>query len=346
MFGNQLTEEQRQNGLLMALGIGGVAGAAKVADKVASGTKFVPYSKEFAQKQVQYAKATITDIARSGKTTLKNIGEEIGKKEIPKRISMEQVSLAGGPTLPQVVMEKQTIKEAYQKFTVKDSKVEGVSGESISKGTVKHVENLLKKSTCNAVELKTYLMKIDEYKGTNYADKFESFGKWPEDIQIPKDSSLLNADGSINWSEVPQGGYVLDKNGNAIKEEFIPKVGGIIDRYGPPNGRYTSPVMDGKPYEYVQRSLPYVEDATKYHQYKVIGDFSRLKEYVMNCTDKELKMKVEAQIERYYNGDYSKVLTQKGGIAEGFGSPGGGIQYELPLPVEWLEGLGMLKEIK
>ncbi|MFE4240371.1 T7SS effector LXG polymorphic toxin [Peribacillus butanolivorans] len=135
MFGNQLTEEQRQNGLLMALGIGGVAGAAKVADKVASGTKFIPYSKEFAQKQVQYAKATITDIARSGKTTLKNIGEEIGKKEIPKRISMEQVSLAGGPTLRQVVMEKQTIKEAYQKFTVKDSKVEDVSGKNVPKGT-------------------------------------------------------------------------------------------------------------------------------------------------------------------------------------------------------------------
>ena len=50
---------------------------------------------------------------------------------------MEQVSLAGGPSLPQVVMEKQTIKEAYQKFTVKDRKVEGVSGESIPKGTGK-----------------------------------------------------------------------------------------------------------------------------------------------------------------------------------------------------------------
>ncbi|WP_249597983.1 T7SS effector LXG polymorphic toxin [Peribacillus frigoritolerans] len=137
MFGNQLTEEQRQNGLLMALGIGGVAGAAKVADKVANGTKFIPYSKEFAQKQVQKVQATITDIARSGKTTLKNIGEEIGKKEIPKRISVEQVSLAGGPSLPQVVMEKQTIKEAYQRFTVKDSKVEGVSGESVPKGTGK-----------------------------------------------------------------------------------------------------------------------------------------------------------------------------------------------------------------
>ncbi|MGW6665802.1 MULTISPECIES: hypothetical protein [Peribacillus] len=47
---------------------------------------------------------------------------------------MEQVSLAGGPILPQIMMEKQTIKEAYQKFTVKDSKKEGVSGESISNG--------------------------------------------------------------------------------------------------------------------------------------------------------------------------------------------------------------------
>ncbi|WP_370022743.1 pre-toxin TG domain-containing protein [Peribacillus frigoritolerans] len=139
MFGNQLTEEQRQNGLLMALGIGGVAGAAKVADKVASGTKFIPYSKEFAQKQVQKVQATITDIARSGKTTLKNIGDELGKKEIPKRISMEQVSLAGGPNLPQVVMEKQTIKDAYQRFTVKDRKVEAVSGESVPKGTGKNI---------------------------------------------------------------------------------------------------------------------------------------------------------------------------------------------------------------
>ncbi|MBD8138044.1 hypothetical protein IFR10_21330 [Bacillus sp. CFBP 13597] len=70
MFGNQLTEEQRQNGLLMALGIGGVAGAAKVADKVASGTKFVPYSKEFAQKQVQKAQAIINGM---GKATYENV---------------------------------------------------------------------------------------------------------------------------------------------------------------------------------------------------------------------------------------------------------------------------------
>jgi hypothetical protein len=115
-----------------------------------SGTKFIPYSKEFAQKQVQKVQATITDIARSGKTTFKKIGEELGKKEIPKRISMEQVSLAGGPILPQIVMEKQTIKEAYQKFTVKDRKVEGVSGENVPKGTDK-TNNL--SSTGNKIEV-------------------------------------------------------------------------------------------------------------------------------------------------------------------------------------------------
>ncbi|MFS0813071.1 hypothetical protein [Peribacillus phoenicis] len=56
---------------------------------------------------------------------------------------MEQVSIAAGPSLPQVMMEKQAIKEAYQKFTVKDSKVEVASGESIPKGTRKGIRALM-----------------------------------------------------------------------------------------------------------------------------------------------------------------------------------------------------------
>ncbi|MDM5358770.1 T7SS effector LXG polymorphic toxin [Peribacillus sp. ACCC06369] len=104
MFGNQLTEEQRQNGLLMALGIGGVAGAAKVADKVASGTKFVPYSKEFAQKQVQKAKA---------------FGRQIGNVEVPLRIRVEELATAYGNNYKHVTFDKTTIKDIVQKFAVK-----------------------------------------------------------------------------------------------------------------------------------------------------------------------------------------------------------------------------------
>ncbi|MFJ7509404.1 ribonuclease YeeF family protein [Peribacillus simplex] len=114
MFGNQLTEEQRQNGLLMALGIGGVAGAAKVADKVASGTKFIPYSKEFAQKQVQKVQA---------------FGREIGKVEVPLRIRVEELATAYGNNYKHVTFDKTTIKDIVQKFAVKSD------GGKVSNGT-------------------------------------------------------------------------------------------------------------------------------------------------------------------------------------------------------------------
>ncbi|MEE3952198.1 ribonuclease YeeF family protein [Peribacillus frigoritolerans] len=113
MFGNQLTEEQRQNGLLMALGIGGVAGAAKVADKVASGTKFIPYSKEFAQKQVQKVQA---------------FGREIGKVKVPLRIRVEELATVYGNNYKHVTFDKTTIKDIVQKFAVKSDGGKGVNG--------------------------------------------------------------------------------------------------------------------------------------------------------------------------------------------------------------------------
>ena len=150
----------------------------------------------------------------------------------------------------------------------------------------------------------------------------------------------------INWAKAPKGGYVLDNAGNAIKYEYTPRVGEVIDRYGPPNGRYTSPIVDGIPYDYDQRALPFIEDSTQYHKYEVTGDISKLQEYVSNCKDANLKAEIEGYIDYYFNGDYSKIVTYKGTIAsvDGWGN-GGGIQYELPIKIEYLEKLGILKEI-
>ncbi|PHD74044.1 transposase [Bacillus sp. AFS043905] len=120
MFGNQLTEEQRQNGLLMALGIGGVAGAAKVADKVANGTKFVPYSKEFAQKQVQKVQA---------------FGRVIGKVEVPLRIRVEELATAYGNNYKHVTFDKTTIKDIVQKFAAKSDGGKGM-------GVLYHVQRI------------------------------------------------------------------------------------------------------------------------------------------------------------------------------------------------------------
>lgn len=201
----------------------------------------------------------------------------------------------------------------------------------------------LKETTCTSDELYIYLKNID----TDYAETFLKTGEWPDEIQIPKNASVLNKDGSINWTKAAKGGYKLDKDGNPIKEKFIPKIGEVIDRYGPANGRYTSPIIDGKSFEYTERSLPYVENLSNYHKYEVIGDFSKIEEYVKNCPDAKLKVKIDATVTAYYDGDYSKLVSYKGEAAtvEGWGK-GGAIQYEFSLTVEQLEGLGLLREIK
>jgi hypothetical protein len=218
------------------------------------------------------------------------------------------------------------------------SAVNSVKGVSRNKDAI---DDLLKITTCSSDDLYRYLSGIEK----DLADIYSRTGKWPEDIQIPKDPRVLNPDGSIKWSEVPRGGYVLDKSGDAIKKPYSPNIGDVIDRYGPPNGRYTSPVIDGTPYNYDQRSLPYVEDPSKYHQYKVTGDFDNIETYVNQCTDTRFKDKIITYMEGY-DLSYDDLKIQKGEIARGFRSTGGGIQYELPLPVDILEGLGLLEKIK
>ena len=93
--------------------------------------------------------------------------------------------------------------------------------------------------------------------------------------------------------------------------------------------------------------MPYVEDVSKYHKYEVTGDFTQIEEYVKNCTNDEMKAKIDATVTAYFDGDYSKLVSYKGQVAgiEGWGK-GGAIQYEFPLTIEQFEGLGLLTEIK
>jgi hypothetical protein len=206
----------------------------------------------------------------------------------------------------------------------------------------KATSELLSESTCSNNDLYSYLKSIDSVA----ANIFFKSGNWPEGVQIPKSHEVLNPDGTINWDEAREGGYVLDSKGNAIKEQYTPFVGEVIDRFGPPNGRYVCPVKDGKPYSYNKRSLPFVEDAMQYHQYKIKDDLSKIEEYVESCTDIVLRINIQDYIDYWCNGDYKKAITYMGVIAEveAFGK-GGGVQYELPIPIEWLIQLKLLEEI-
>ena len=307
---------------------------------VASGKYDIPYGmtkEEYSNylkgiDKVQYGKVLknvnyeeILDIRKNDTFT-----QWINNAEVNKTTAMKEEILKN-------VEESRIAREAsgYKSF------IEFKSG--LTKGVSK-ADNLWIKYTCNNDELYNYLLKnVNE----DVANKFLKEGKWPGVIQIPKNSSVVNPDGSINWSKAAEGGYTLNADGTAIKHQFNPQIGEVIDRYGNANGRYTSPVIDGKSYSYTERSLPYVEDLSNYHQYEVVGDFTKIKDYVDKCTDIKLKTEIETTVRKYYKGDYSRLVSYKGNAAavEGWGK-GGAIQYEFSLKVEQLQGLGLLKEIK
>ena len=83
-----------------------------------------------------------------------------------------------------------------------------------------------------------------------------------------------------------------------------------------------------------------------YHKYQVVGDFTKIRQYIANCTDEKVKAQIDAYVIKNFNGDYNKLIIYYGEIAkiDSWGS-GGGIQYEFPINVEWLIKVGMLKEI-
>ncbi|MEY8268749.1 TNT domain-containing protein, partial [Lachnospiraceae bacterium 64-25] len=146
---------------------------------------------------------------------------------------------------------------------------------------------------------------VEALAGSIRSNKGGSATLKPDELVV-RDSKFLDADGNIDWNTwAPNGGRVP----GTIQGGQTLDVGTIIDRYGNPYGKYTSPV--GIPYE--QRALPYVENPSAYHKYEVLKPID-------NVT-----------ISR---------------IAEAFEQPGGGMQYELPSIVNKLISDNFLREIR
>ena len=47
----------------------------------------------------------------------------------------------------------------------------------------------------------------------------------------------------------------------------------------------------------------------------MIGDFTKIEEYVNNCTNIKLKTQIEATVKKYYKGDYSRLISYRGKAA-------------------------------
>lgn len=204
-------------------------------------------------------------------------------------------------------------------------------------GSTPTTPSIRDQSMLTDAQLQTYL----DTNYPQYADDFANNGTLPPDVQIPKGPEALQPDGSIDWSQVPGGGYVLDASGDPIRHPHTPQPGDVLDRYGPPDGRYTSPVPDSGPYTYDQRSLPYVENPAHYHRYEVVGDLSDLR----GAYDRAPQSVRDELLAGGFKPEYLASQGYRGDIAPGFGSTGGGVQVQLPLTAEQLIALGVLKEI-
>ena len=168
--------------------------------------------------------------------------------------------------------------------------------------TMVEVPEVDNKVTATTGDTKTDLQDMEGGSGTTAIDS----GKLNNinDLVIA-DPRFLNANGEVDWEKfAPNGGYV---EGSKVTGQNL-ETGTVIDRYGSPYGRYTSP--DGTPY--TQRSLPYVENPNAYHRYRVrktIGGVTM------------------------------------GRIAPAFNQEGGGIQFELPSSILSLLQNNYLEEI-
>lgn len=103
MFGNELSEEQRNQSLFNAFAIAGVGGAGYALNKVDVGkvmqTKF-PHSTKYAQQQVVKAQELF-----------KTVKTNVGNTQIPVRFRVEEVAVAGGGSFKTIATETKTLKE-------------------------------------------------------------------------------------------------------------------------------------------------------------------------------------------------------------------------------------------
>jgi predicted ribonuclease toxin of YeeF-YezG toxin-antitoxin module len=106
MFGNQLTDQQRQQSLMQALGILGVGGAAYGLDKLAAKNgSFVkgPYSNQFVQEKVTAAQQS-----------LKVIGSRIGDMHVPVKVTVQEMRTNTGLGVKQVNVETKSVRDVVQ----------------------------------------------------------------------------------------------------------------------------------------------------------------------------------------------------------------------------------------
>lgn len=135
----------------------------------------------------------------------------------------------------------------------------------------------------------------------------------------------------------------VNDSGRAVEREPIPAGAEVWDLYGTTATRYVYVVQNGVPAAYETRSLPWAENPAAYHQFLVVGDFTRVREAYERSTDPVVRRDLEDLADiGYYAWD---APIAAGPAAPAFGDPGGALLLTLPLPISMYVRLGLVREL-
>lgn len=135
----------------------------------------------------------------------------------------------------------------------------------------------------------------------------------------------------------------IGPDGRALTREPVPAGAEVWDMYGPVNTRYVYLVENGQPAAYPERSLPWVENPSAYHQFIVIGDCVHVRAAYERSGDAALRRDLDDLVDiGYYRWDEP---IYSGRVAPAFGEPGGATQLVLPLPLSFYLRLGVVREL-
>lgn len=171
----------------------------------------------------------------------------------------------------------------------------------------------------------------------------DGFGLAPEPVIQTVNIQLENKNFKAIDFDYKSGGPNASR---LLVSECELKPGMSIDRYGE-NGTYFCPIIDGKPFSYEQRALPYAPGTKKYHQYRVIKEITpeNIRKGMRKLSEDDKQTLIDAMEEHGFNiEDMTKFKI--GPIQKGFNSVEGGIQIKAATTVEMYEKLGLIEEIK
>ena len=186
---------------------------------------------------------------------------------------------------------------------------------------------------------------VDTYDGPGSPSRPRPRPNGGDSTLVPRPETL-DADGRIDWDQAPHNGFRLDADGNPVMQDHAPQVGDRFDRYGDPRGSFVSPVPEDGPYSFDSRSLPYAENPNAYHEYEWVRPLSEA-EAQYNQLDDETRDVVDAGLD-YFEQDVSDLSSVQRGDAAAipaWGTPGGAVQDHLPVSVELLDKLGLIREV-